>query len=84
MEGLEFAIKKGWYDFKTFNVSENEQLEKVQNGDINWIVPARFAAFSSPTDTLRESYGIKPELYISQFKKIGVHHVVRLNNSLYD
>ena len=38
LEGLEWAIKLGWYDFKTFNAREYEHYEKVENGDLNWII----------------------------------------------
>ena len=40
MKGLEYAIKLGWFDIKTFNVDEYEHYEYVENGDLNWIVPA--------------------------------------------
>ncbi len=50
LEGLEFALKKGWYDFSKFNVKEYEHYEKVENGDLNWIIPVKFLAFMGPVD----------------------------------
>ncbi len=48
-----------WYDYKTFNVKEYEFYEKVDNGDMNWIVPGKFMAFSSPFDTNVDDEGYK-------------------------
>jgi cell division cycle 14 len=50
LRGLEYAIKLGWFDMKKFNISEYEHFERVENGDLNWIIPGKFAAFSSPHD----------------------------------
>jgi hypothetical protein len=47
---LEQGIKQKWYDFKTFNVKEYEYYERVEHGDINWIIPGKFAAFMGPID----------------------------------
>jgi cell division cycle 14 len=84
LEGLQFALTKGWYNFRTFNLSEYEHYEKVANGDLNWIIPGKLIAFSSPSDTLRDSYGNKPEMYSAIFKRLNVAHIVRLNQPLYD
>ena len=51
LQGLEYGIKMGWYDYKTFNYKEYEHYEKVEHGDMNWIVPGRFLAFSGPSKT---------------------------------
>jgi cell division cycle 14 len=51
---------------------------------MNWIIPGKMVAFSSPADNERDAYGNKPELYIPLFKKIGVKHIIRLNDCLYD
>jgi len=50
LQGLEYAIKFGWNNFKKFNVKEYEQMEKVENGDLNWIIPQKFIAFMGPVD----------------------------------
>jgi cell division cycle 14 len=38
LKGLEIAIKLGWYDFRTFDANEFEHYEKVENGDLNWVI----------------------------------------------
>jgi cell division cycle 14 len=43
-------LKFKWYDFKTFNVKEYEFYERVENGDVNWIIPGKFMAFMGPID----------------------------------
>ena len=48
MKGLELAMRLGWYNYATFNVQEYQHYEKVENGDLNWIVPGKFLAFSGP------------------------------------
>ena len=47
--GLEKAIAVGWYDFKTFDVHEYEYYEKVENGDLNWIIPDKIVALMGPS-----------------------------------
>lgn len=56
--GLEYAIKLGWFNYKTFNLSEYEHYEKLENGDLNWILPNKFIAFSSPSDKPTDKYGV--------------------------
>ena len=87
LRGLEYAIKLGWYDYKKFNLKEYEHYEKVENGDLNWIVPGKFIAFSGPSSTTRDPDGWRtftPEDYAPIFKKFGVTMVVRLNKAQYD
>mmetsp|Transcript_18767 Transcript_18767/g.28857 ORF Transcript_18767/g.28857 Transcript_18767/m.28857 type:complete len:96 (-) Transcript_18767:759-1046(-) len=48
LQGLEFAMKLGWYSFKTFDNKEYEYYEKLDNGDLNWIIPNKFVAFMGP------------------------------------
>ena len=50
LQGLQEAVNKGWYNFKLFNVKEYEHYEKVENGDLNWIIPGKFMAFMGPVD----------------------------------
>ena len=46
--GIYKAQQLGWLNFETFNVQEYEYYERVENGDLNVIVPGRFVAFSGP------------------------------------
>ena len=48
LKGLEYAMKLGWYDFKEFDNKEYEYYERVENGDLNWIIPNKFIAFMGP------------------------------------
>lgn len=36
------------FNFKAFNVMHFQALAKLQNGDLSWIVPGKFLAFSGP------------------------------------
>ena len=70
LQGLEFAIKLGWYSFKDFDDREYEYYEKLDNGDLNWIIPHKFMALMGPVDDppdgeeRYESLGNTPEDYI--------------------
>ena len=56
--GLEYAIKLKWFDVKTFNLRDYEFYERVENGDLNWIIPNKFIAFSGPSNTPRDEDGV--------------------------
>lgn len=92
LQGLEFAIKMKWYDFKTFNVKEYERLEKVENGDLNWIIPNKFVAFMGPVDKTyptdkkypEQKFGHHPRKHVDIFKQMGVDRVIRLNEARYN
>jgi cell division cycle 14 len=58
LRGLDYAIKLGWFDIKTFNLRDYEFYEKVENGDLNWIIPDKFIAFSGPSKTPRDADGV--------------------------
>jgi cell division cycle 14 len=59
LRGFEYAISLGWYNVKNFNLKDYEFFEKVQNGDLNWIIPGKFAAFSGPLAKSRDQDGVK-------------------------
>ncbi len=87
LEGLQHAIKNGWYNYSTFNVKEYEHYEKVENGDLNWIVPGKFLAFMGPVDKVpgeQRQYGHTASSYVNIFKHLKVGKVVRLNEPKYD
>jgi len=73
----------GWLNFETFNVQEYEYYERVENGDLNVIIPGRFTAFSGPA-ARRTEVSLGPEDYIPILKRFGVTAVVRLNKKVYD
>ena len=87
LRGLEYAIRLGWFDVKNFNLRDYEFYERVENGDLNWIVPNKFIAFSGPSSTPKDADGMKtftPEDYVPIFKQFGVTLVVRLNKKSYE
>ena len=85
--GLEWAMKLGWFKFAEFNLKEFEHYERVEHGDVSWIIPAKFLAFSCPAVVARDEDGWRqftPENYVPLFKKWGITSVARLNSKTYD
>jgi cell division cycle 14 len=77
LRGLEKAIALGWYNFKQFDYKEYEQNHKLDNGDMNWIIPRKILALSSPTEKSKD--GLPPEHFVDKFKKLRVNAIIRLN-----
>lgn len=87
VKGLQTAIELGWFDFKTFNAEAYEFFEKVENGDMSWIVPNKFLAFAGPSPTPTDADGFPaftPEDYVPTFQQDGIGLVFRLNKKQYD
>ncbi len=63
-----------------------QHYEKVENGDLNEILPGKFIAFSGPSATRLEIgdglYTLAPEDYHSIFRKKGITAIVRLNKKV--
>ena len=83
-QGLEYGIALGWYDYNNFDVQEYQHFEKVENGDLNWIVPNKFVAFSGPLNVTDRYGSFTPEDYVPIWKRLGVTLVVRLNKPQYE
>ncbi len=47
-QAMRRAKNLGHFVFKSFSSSAFHNLAKLQNGDISWIVPGKFIAFSGP------------------------------------
>jgi cell division cycle 14 len=80
-------VKLGWFSVSGFNLKEYEYYERVENGDLNWIIPHKFVAFSSPGEKEVDQEGHRvntPKDYIPIFKKFNVTTVVRLNTKTYN
>ncbi len=58
LKGLEYAIKLGWFNYKTFDLKAYQTYERVDNGDMNWIVPGKFIAFSAPMEDPVDKEGV--------------------------
>lgn len=87
LQGIRKALQHGFFDFETFDVDEYEHYERVENGDLNWIVPGKFLAFSGPhpKSKIENGYPLHaPEAYFPYFRKNNVTTVVRLNKKIYD
>ena len=83
-QGLQYAMALGWYDYSSFDVQEYQHFEKVENGDLNWIVPGKFVAFSGPLNVTDRYGSFTPDDYVPIFKRLGVTLVVRLNKPQYE
>ncbi|KRT81812.1 hypothetical protein AMK59_5006, partial [Oryctes borbonicus] len=60
---------------------------KVENGDLNWIVPAKFVGFCGPQDKTKYFNGYPihtPEFYFKYFQKNNITCIIRLNKKAYD
>uniref|UniRef100_A0A182IRV7 Tyrosine specific protein phosphatases domain-containing protein n=1 Tax=Anopheles atroparvus TaxID=41427 RepID=A0A182IRV7_ANOAO len=59
------AHHKAFFNFSDFDVQQYQHYERVENGDLNWIIPGKFLAFCGPqtglgrTGTLIGAYLIK-------------------------
>lgn len=86
LRGLEYAIQLHWFDLGTFNLAEYDYYSQLENGDLNWVIPDKFIAFSSPLSSRTDERGyvrLMPEDYVPIFKKYNVKTIVRLNEKLY-
>lgn len=85
--GLYKALLNGFFNFESFDVDEYEHYEKVENGDLNWVLPQKFLAFCGPhaKSKIENGYPLHaPEAYITYFRKHNVKCIVRLNKKIYD
>ncbi|XP_011692502.1 PREDICTED: dual specificity protein phosphatase CDC14B isoform X3 [Wasmannia auropunctata] len=77
----------GFFNFEDFCVKEYEHFERVENGDLNWIVPGKFIAFCGPhaRSKMEDGYPLHgPEWYFTYFRRNNVTTIVRLNKKVYD
>ena len=67
-------------------MKEYEYYERVENGDLNWIIPGKFVAFMGPIENrdANHRYGHHPSKYVEIFKNMGVSRVIRLNEEKYN
>lgn len=77
------AMAFNFFNFDDFDVTEYDMYEKLQFGDMNWLVPRKFLAFIGPNSSEFLS-GHPPDYYLKYFLKNDIKTVVRLNNKMYD
>lgn len=86
LRGLYKAKKFGFVDLTDFDCDSYEYYERVDVGDLNWIIPGKFLAFCGPYSRECTENGYihhAPETYIPYFRRCGVTAVVRLNKRMY-
>ena len=92
VKGLIRAMTMGYYNPKTFSIREYDFYEKVENGDMTWIIPERIIAFAGPEDpvfnaqnghSIADHYTLPPGAYVPYFQKHNVRTVIRLNSPRY-
>ncbi|XP_023935541.2 dual specificity protein phosphatase CDC14B [Bicyclus anynana] len=87
LHGIKVAHDAKFFDFEHFDAEQYLFYEKVENGDLNWIVPGKMLAFSGPNHRSRLDRGYplhSPEHYHEYFRKHHVTTIVRLNKKSYD
>ncbi|KAL3311937.1 Dual specificity protein phosphatase cdc14a, partial [Cichlidogyrus casuarinus] len=87
LHGLQKAYANNFFQFDKFDLHEYEHFEKVENGDLSWILPGKFIAFCGPhaQSKIENDYPLHaPEVYFPFFRKYKVSTVVRLNKRIYD
>ncbi|XP_054712759.1 dual specificity protein phosphatase CDC14AB-like [Uloborus diversus] len=87
LHAISKALENEFLDLETFDVEEYEHYEKVENGDLNWIVPNKLIAFCGPHSRSKSENGYplhSPESYFPYFRKHNVSTIVRLNKKVYD
>eukprot|EP01066_Platyproteum_vivax_P013778 Platyproteum_vivax@DN6223_c0_g1_i2.p1 len=87
LRGLERAIELGWYSFETFDLEFYLKNSRIDNGDLTWVIPQKFLAFSGPTTSGTDNYGYPtstPADYLDGFAECNVDLVIRLNSNQYD
>ncbi|PSN49835.1 Dual specificity protein phosphatase CDC14A [Blattella germanica] len=87
LQAVHKALNLGFFNFDDFDVDEYEYYERVENGDLNWIVPQKFLAFCGPhaKSKIENGYPLHaPESYFSYFRRNNVSTVIRLNKKIYD
>jgi len=89
LRSIYLAHKTKIFDYVNFDIREYEHMEKVEYGDLNYIIKDRCFAFAGPQKSreagLLDGYStLTPEDYYSFFKKKNVTTIIRLNKKYYD
>lgn len=87
LHALAKARDAGFFSFDDFDAEEYEYYERVEYGDLNWIVPRKFLAFCGPHNRSKIDNGYpchSPETYFNYFRQNGITTIIRLNLKLYN
>lgn len=86
--GLEYAMRLGWFDWNQFDLTSYEYYERVEQGDLTWIIPGRFLAFASPGNSSPfpniSGFLKTPAEVADTLKEANVPTVIRLSKKDYD
>ena len=58
LRGMETALKNKLFAPTLFDLKSYEFYEKIQNGDMNWIIPDKLLAFSTPNQNKKTNEGV--------------------------
>jgi len=75
-------MQRKWYFQAKFNTAEYLRLNQLDQGDMNWIIPGKILAMSSPSTNTRDG-GLKPSYFFPVFRLHRVRTVVKLNEKMY-
>ena len=81
LRAIETALVKKWYHPSGFDVGEYFRLGELEEGDLNWVLPGKIMAFSSPC--IIDRNGLKPRFFHKIFDYHSVSTVIRLNEQMY-
>ena len=79
------ATRNDRNDQRRPNHNNHNPRQKVENGDLNWILPGKLAAFSGPAARATDYVGFRaavPEDYADYYRRRRVTAVVRLNKKV--
>ena len=82
LKAIEGAKNRGWFNSDKFDIAKYEKYDKLDEGDLNWIIPGSVVATSSPAINMEE--GLPPRFYCPIFREHNITAVVRLNEKLYN
>ena len=84
-DALEHAIRRGWFKYSEFSSKDYEFNSKLENGDLNWIIPKEFIAFSAPSksESFIKNKNNSVNQYCTILKNLGVRTVIQLNKPSY-
>eukprot|EP00961_Rhodomonas_salina_P008279 112415-Rhodomonas_salina.2 len=83
LNGLEKAMKVGWFNKETFSLSQFEDLEDPEGGDVS-LIGDKFIAFRGPRIASDDncSWECPPSFYVDLFQNsLAVTDIVRLNEA---
>lgn len=86
LTALHKSVLYEWFNMSTFDYDQYTRYERIEEGDMNWIIPSKILAMSSPVDEDEEiqEYRMSMDDYGALLKKLGVTAVIRLNKRTYD